>query len=187
MDLLNELDTDPNFEWRVAQSLLNAYFPPSLHQDILREVGLGPASPPDTKFETRSTQIARDRSFRDPVLAAYNNRCAICKFDMQVDGQPIGLEAAHIKWHSAGGPACVENGMALCVLHHKFFDSGLFTVLSDLTVVVSESATGASVEHSLNKYHGSKLAVIPDHSNQRPAPKYLAWHRRAVFKEKTPE
>ena len=186
-DFVNELDTDSDFEWRVAQSLLNEYFPPSLHDDILREVGLGPASPPGTKIETRSTQLARDRSFRHTVLDAYKNQCALCKFDIQVDGQPIGLEAAHIKWHSAGGPACVDNGMALCVLHHKLFDAGLFTVSSDLTVLVGESAVGNSVEHSLNKYNGTRLSVTPDHSNQRPAPKYLDWHRQAVFKAKTPK
>ena len=105
---------------------------------------------------------------------------------MQVDGQPIVLEAAHIKWHSQGGPACVENGISLCVVHHKLFDAGLFTVSSDLLVVVSETAVGDSAEHSLNQYQGSKLAIIPDHPDQRPAPKYLAWHRQAVFKGKTP-
>ena len=186
-DFLNELATDPNFEWRVAQSLLNEYFPPSLHEDILREVRLGPASPPDTTIETRSTQLARDRRFREAVLDAYKNLCALCNLDIQVTGQPIILEAAHIKWHSAGGPARVGNGIALCLLHHKLFDSGLFTVSSDLTVVVSASATGDSVEQWLNQHHGSKLAVIPDRPDQRPEPMFLAWHRQAVFKGETPE
>ena len=73
---------------------------------------------------------------------------------MQFDGQPIGLEAAHIKWHSVGGPPEVENGLALCVLHHKFFDSGLFTVLADLTILVGGLAVGDSVDESLNKFGG---------------------------------
>lgn len=186
-DFLNQLATDPNFEWHVVQSLLNEYFPPSLHEDILREVGLGAASSPDTQIKTRWTQLARDRSFREAVLAAYDKRCAICKFHVKAAGQLIGLEAAHIKWHSAGGPACVKNGMVLCAIHHKFFDSGLFTVSSDLTVVVSALATGDSVEQWLNQHHGSKLAVIPDHPDQRPEPMFLAWHRQAVFKGETPE
>ena len=127
----------------------------------------------------------RDRSFREVVLGAYKSRCAICELDVRVDGQPIGLEAAHIKWHSAKGPAEVENGVALCVLHHKFFDSGLFTVLSNLTVLVGGIAVGDSVEDSLNKYGGSVLAVIPDCPDQRPGTRYLEWHRRAVFKATT--
>ena len=116
------------------------------------------------------------------VLQAYKSRCALCELDVRLEGQPIGLEAAHIKWHSARGPAQVQNGMALCVLHHKFFDSGLFTVLSDLTVEVGGLAVGDSVEESLNKYGGSVLPVIPDGPDQRPAPRYLEWHKRAVFK-----
>ena len=118
------------------------------------------------------------------VLLAYKSRCALCELDVRVEGQPIGIEAAHIKWHSARGPAQVQNGMALCVLHHKFFDSGLFTVWSDLTVLVGGLAVGDSVEESLNKYVGSVLPIIPARPDQRPAPRYLEWHRRAVFKAK---
>ncbi len=121
------------------------------------------------------------------VLRAYKSRCALCELDVRVEGQPIGLEAAHIKWHCARGPGQVENGMALCVLHHKFFDAGLFTVLSDLTVLVGGWAIGASVEESLNKYGGSVLPVIPDCLDQRPASRFLDWHKRAVFKAKTTE
>ena len=180
-DVLNVFERSPDLAWRVVRSLLNDYFPPSLHEDILRDVGLGPARLPDTN----SIHEARDRGFREVVLRAYRNRCAICELDVRVDEQPIGLEAAHIKWHSARGPAQVGNGMALCVLHHKFFDSGLFTVLSDFTVVVGGVAVGDSVGESLNKYGGSMLPVIPDHPGQRPRARYLEWHRLAVFKAST--
>ena len=75
--------------------------------------------------------------------------------------------------------------MALCVLHHKFFDTGLFTILPNLTVLVGGLAVGHSVEESLSKYGGSALQVIPDRPDQRPAKKYLEWHTRAVFKPTT--
>ena len=181
-DFLNALDADPDFAWRVVLSLLNDYFPPSLHEDVLRDVELVGKVGPSQLIDTKSRQEGRDRHFREMVLQAYKSRCALCELDVQVDGQPIGIEAAHIKWHSARGPAKVENGMTLCVLHHKFFDSGLFTVLSDLTVLVGGLAVGNSVEDSLTKYGGSVLPVIPDRPDQRPAPTYLEWHTRAVFK-----
>ena len=182
---IRALDAGPDFAWRVVRMLLNDYFPPSLHEDVLRDVGLvGKVGPSELTF-TKSKHDGRDRSFRDVVLLAYKSRCALCELDVRVEGQPIGLEAAHIKWHSARGPARVQNGMALCVLHHKFFDSGLFTVLSDLTVQVGGLAVGDSVEESLNKYGGSVLPVIPDGPDQLPAPRYLEWHKRAVFKVKT--
>ena len=181
-DFLNVLERDPYLSWRVVRSLLNDYFPPSLHEDVLRDVGLDGKIGPSELTNTKSRHEARDRGFRELVLRAYKSRCALCELDVWVSGQPIGLEAAHIKWHSARGPAQVGNGMALCVLHHKFFDSGLFTVLSDLTVQVGGLAEGDSVDESLNKYGGSVLPVIPDCPDQRPASRYLEWHKRAVFK-----
>ena len=184
-DFLSVLERDPHLAWRVVQSLLNDYFPPSLHEDILRDVGLVGKMGPGELTDTNSRREGRDRRFREVVLRAYKSRCALCELDVRVDGQPIGLEAAHIRWHSARGPAQVGNSMALCVLHHKFFDSGLFTVLSDLTVLVGGLAVGDSVEVSLNKYGGSVLPVIPDRPDQLPDSRYLEWHRRAVFKATT--
>ena len=184
-EVLEALDTDPDFAWRVVRSLLNDYFPPSLHEDVLRDVGLiGKVGPSELTF-AKSSHDGRDRSFRDVVLQAYKSRCALCELDVRLEGQPIGLEVAHIKWHSARGPARVENGIALCVLHHKFFDSGLFTALSDLTVWVGGLAVGDSAEESLNKYGGVVLPVIPDCLDQRPAFRFLDWHKRAVFKAMT--
>ena len=186
-ELLEVLDTNADFAWRVVQSLLNDYFPPSLHQNILESVGLVGKVGPSWLIDTTSKQGARDPRFRDLILQAYKSRCALCKLNVQVDGQPIGIEAAHIKWHCARGPARVENGMALCALHHKFFDSGLFTVMSDLTVLVGGLAVGDSVDESLNKFGGAALPVIPDCPDLRPALRYLKWHRQAVFRAKLTE
>ena len=184
-DFIKALNTSPVFGWRAVQILLNDYFPPSLHEDILLDVGLLDKVEPIGLIDTKSRNNGRDRSFRDVVLQSYRNRCAICELDVQIDGRSIAIEAAHIKWHCASGPAQVKNGMALCALHHKFFDSGLFTVLSDLTVLVGGEAVGDSLEDSLNKYGGSILPVIPERNDERPAARFLLWHKREVFKAKT--
>jgi len=63
------------------------------------------------------------------VLLAYEYRCCVCAHDLRMGGHAIGLEAAHIKWFQARGPDVVQNGLALCSLHHKIFDLGAFTVL----------------------------------------------------------
>ena len=184
-DLHSALETSPGLTRQIVRSFLNDYFPPSLHEDVLRAVGLVGNVALGGLTAKKSTFDRRDRAFRELVLRAYESRCALCELDVQVDGQPIGLEAAHIKWHSQKGPAQVTNGMALCVLHHKFFDSGLFTVLPNLTVLVGGSAVGPSVEESLNQYGGVALRVIPDRLAHRPATRYLEWHKRAVFKPTT--
>ena len=181
-DVHNVLETNPDLTLRVVRSLLNDYFPPSLHEDILRTVGLVGNVALGSLTAEKSTSDRRDRAFRELVLRAYESRCALCELDVLVDGQPIGLEAAHIKWHSQKGPAQITNGIALCILHHKFFDSGLFTVLPNLTVLVGGSAVGPSVEEALDKYGGAALRVIPVPPAHRPATRYLEWHKRAVFR-----
>ena len=182
-DVRNILETSPRIAWRVVQSLLDNFFPPSLHDDVLRAVGLDSDLLIGELALTKAGHAGRDRRFREIVLAAYESMCAVCEFDVHIDEDPIGLEAAHIKWHSANGPARVCNGMALCVLHHKFFDAGLFTVLpTDFTILVGGQAGGDSVESSLNRYGGLALRMIPERPGQRPAAKYLEWHRWAVFK-----
>ena len=182
-EFIDSLDASPELTWSVIRNLLSDYFPPSLHDDLLVDVGLGDRVAYSESIFTKSRPRRGSDNFRKEVLLAYERRCAVCGFDVQVDNAPIGIEAAHIRWHSANGPASVRNGIALCVLHHKFFDFGLFTLLSDLTVQVGGSAEGNDVERSLNQYAGSPLRVIPGNNDRRPASGYLEWHRRTVFKE----
>jgi len=74
-----------------------------------------------------TTRKKRDPAFRQKVLKAYEWRCAVCGFDVKLGTVAIALDAAHIRWHQAGGPDVENNGLALCVLHHKTFDLGAFT------------------------------------------------------------
>ena len=179
------IDTDPGFLQMMLQILLNAYFPPSLHEDILIDTGLEGVESSVPIRRSSANPAIRDPQFRKSVLQAYNNQCAVCQMDLQVQQRPIGIEAAHIKWHSEGGPAQVTNGMALCLLHHKLFDAGIFTVSPNLTIHTSSSATGQSASSLIEIYQDSTLGIIPDSPELKPAPAFLDWHRKAVFKEKT--
>ena len=85
------LRADPGLLAEVASRLLEAHFPPSLHQDILDAVGL------DLAFTETVTRRKRDPAFRGKVLTAYEFACAVCGFDVRLGNQPIGLEAAHIQ------------------------------------------------------------------------------------------
>src|SRR3970282_2896917 len=67
------------------------------------------------KYITRSTrQRLHQQSFRQRVLAAYQQCCAICRLRHEEL-----LEAAHIlpDGHPRGEPV-VANGLALCTPHH---------------------------------------------------------------------
>jgi putative restriction endonuclease len=116
------------------------------------------------------------------VLTAYDWRCAVCGLDVRLGSVSIVLEAAHIKWHQAGGPDEESNGLALCVLHHKAFDKGAFTLTPAGLLLVSDQAHGtAGFEEVLLRHHGARprAAQRPEWA---PAPDSAAWHGREVFR-----
>ena len=115
------------------------------------------------------------------MLTAYEWRCAVCGLDVRLGSASIVLEAAHIKWHQAGGPDEESNGLALCVLHHKTFDRGAFTLDRSGVLLVSDQVNGTvGLEEALLRHHGR-----PTRPPQRPewAPKveHLDGHGREVF------
>lgn len=101
---------------------------------------MGPLEP-DPR-ECRSADREQDQQFRHRVLAAYEYRCAVCGFNVRLGTVPIAPDAAHIRWHHAGGPALESIGSALCVLHHKTFDLGVFTLNHEGALLVSDQANG---------------------------------------------
>src|SRR5690606_30440499 len=113
--------------------ILELHFPETLHGEILEAVGLN--------FHMKQN-IKRDPKFREIVLKAYEYSCAVCGLRIRLGNTLVGIEAAHIKWHQAGGPDVEENGIALCSLHHKLFDRGVFTIDQDNILLVSEYANG---------------------------------------------
>jgi putative restriction endonuclease len=126
-----ELSSNNRLARQIVQDLLDANFPETMHRDILDEVGI------DFAVETRIV-VARDPEFRERVLRAYEYSCAVCGFDVRLGNIVVAVEAAHIKWYQAGGPDEERNGLALCSLHHKLFDRGVFTISNSMSVIVSE-------------------------------------------------
>jgi len=173
--LADLLRSSPHLVSEAAQRLLERHFPETLHPDILAAVGL------EIGRQT-TTRKARDPRFRERIMVAYQYACAVCDLDIRIGNTTVGLEAAHIQWHQAGGPDIEPNGLALCTLHHKLFDLGAFTLGDDHRMLVSEHAHGGQrFEETLLRYHGRpiKSPIRPDH---RPAHRYSGWHRKEVFK-----
>jgi putative restriction endonuclease len=173
-DVRAALAADPTLVTQIAAAILTEHFPESYHEDLLDAVGL-----------TLETGVAvkrkRDPAFRQRVLTAYEYRCAVCGFDVRLGSVSIALDAAHIRWHQAGGPDAEANGLALCVLHHKTFDLGAFTVAGGV-LLVSDRANGTTgFQESLVAYHGRPIRP-PQRPDWRPAPDHLGWHGREVFK-----
>lgn len=168
-------ESNPSLVAVVARQLLDAHFPPTYHEDILSAVGL--------ELETQVvTKLARDPAFREAVLVAYGYACAICGVGIRLGHVPVGLEAAHIRWHASGGPDVVMNGLSLCSLHHKLFDRGVMTLSVDgATVWVSEHANGINIEEALLRYHQRPIAK-PSRADGLPRSEFVGWHHKEVFK-----
>ena len=161
---------------RAARQLLDEHFETSLHGDILAAVGL------DLDERETTTRRVRDPEFPALVLRAYEHRCAACGLDLQIDGRSVGLEAAHVRWHSHGGPSTVDNGVCLCPVHHKAFDLGAIGLTDDLHVVVSQRVHGGDATRLwLLDLHNQRLRG-PQAGVALPRPEFVQWHRHEVFK-----
>jgi putative restriction endonuclease len=156
----------------LVELLLNEHFPVSMHQDILEEVGL--------HFSIRKRR--RDPNFRDRILKAYEYSCAVCGFNVRLGNNLVAIDAAHIQWYQAGGPDSEENGIALCSLHHKLFDRGVFTITEERELLVAEQAHGTiGFNEWLMKFHGQKVRH-PIHPAYMPKNNFVNWHIREVFR-----
>ncbi len=167
--------SDKQFSADIATRILENNFPPSIHEDILQAVGL------DIENISSKARL-RDPNFRERILRAYQYQCAVCGFNVRVGDSLVALEAAHIKWHQAGGPDEENNGLALCSLHHKLFDRGAFTITAKMKMVVSETAHGShGMDEWLLAFHGKDIRP-PQRSSYYPKVNFVNWHVKEVFK-----
>jgi putative restriction endonuclease len=125
-------------------------------------------------------QRLHQRGFRERVLRAYQQCCAICR--LRHDEL---LEAAHIlpDIHPFGEPV-VPNGLALCKLHHAAFDAHIIGVTPDLKVTVRlevlQEIDGPMLLHGLQGFQGRRIHV-PRADHLKPNRDFLA-ERYALFR-----
>lgn len=99
------------------------------------------------------------RSFRFRVLRAYGQSCSLCRLrHLEL------LDAAHIiEDCDPFGEPVVQNGLALCKLHHAAFDRFIIGITPDYTVRVRldilEEVDGPMLEHGLQEIHGGRISL----------------------------
>ena len=125
-------------------------------------------------------QRLHQRGFRERVLRAYQQCCAICR--LRHDAL---LEAAHTlpDIHLFDEPV-VPNGLALCKLHHAAFDANIIGVTPDLEVTVRldvlQEIDGPMLQHGLQSFQGRRIHV-PRADHLKPNRDFLA-ERYALFR-----
>jgi len=169
-----ELRSNPGALRLWVLDILEEQFAPSQHDAVLNACGI------TLDAQTPSAKRKRDPNFAQAVLNNYQYQCGLCGFNLHLNKQPVGLEAAHIQWHAFEGPDHVRNGIALCSLHHTLFDLGAFALSDELTILISSRIHGTSLEY-LAQYHKAPLLKKP-FSFEEPGLEYVRWQREQVFK-----
>lgn len=180
------LHANPALARSVARTLALSNFPETIAPEILEAVGLDPADVLGSSDDLPGGRQAADQRRRDPrwrsaVLQAWDRQCAFCGYDGQLAGASAGIDAAHVRWFTFDGPDALDNGLALCALHHKLFDLGVLGLNLGLEVQVSASFSARTTAgRAVYDLHG--LPLKPRPGTLVPAAEHLAWHRREVFK-----
>lgn len=124
---------------------------------------------------TEVRQRIRDAVFRRLVRQVYDETCAICGQRRETPNGNPEVEAAHIYPKEDSSPDVVQNGLALCKLHHWAFDNGWLSVSDDYEILVKE-APDRDGYYEFKQLEGKRLK-LPDNDAVMPAPMYLEQHR----------
>lgn len=121
----------------------------------------------------------RDYDFRQRVLGAYRNGCAMCGLQLRL------VEAAHIVPVAIeGSDDSTSNGIALCANHHKAYDAGLISFDENFDIEVSHAQLSAlqtdRLGDGLDSFRESLLPAVrlPSDKRDYPTPGLIVKSRR---------
>jgi putative restriction endonuclease len=167
-----------------ARLLLDLHFTPALEPAICDQADLDlPALEAGEPGPVAPAVARRPRAsgFAEAVLRAYAYQCAMCGFDGKLGRNPVAIQAAHVHWHSRGGPDEVANALALCALHHVLFDLGVVGITPDRRITIARDYVATtSAGRAVDGLAGQPiLAVRPGQPSVDII--YIDWHRIQVF------
>lgn len=133
------------------------------------------------RYATREmVQRLHQVAFRERVLQAYREHCAICSLRHREL-----LDAAHIIPDTHGGKASVTNGLSLCKIHHAAFDQNIIGITPDYMIVVREDILaeidGPMLKYGIQQMDGNKI-ILPRSVQSQPDKGFLE-ERYAVFRK----
>lgn len=147
----------------------------ALDESFSRVEDLKHMTDPDREY---ARYLAKQRlhqpAFRTRVLVAYGSRCAICELRYG-----SLLDAAHIVPDSdPRGVPTVNNGLALCKIHHAAYDQNMLGVTPEFEVHIAHKVLtevdGPMLKHGLQEMHGRPI-LLPKRRADRPSADLLAW------------
>ncbi|MDF3291854.1 phosphorothioated DNA-binding restriction endonuclease [Streptomyces silvisoli] len=176
---------DPGTLAAAVRVLLDRHFTPALEPLVCEGAGLDLTSLEEAAYALvpRTPRRRTRRSgFAEEALRAYAFACAMCGYDGALGRNPVGLQAAHIRWHSQDGPDEVRNALALCALHHALLDLGVLGLTLDMRIRVSGLYVARNEAGRAVDALAGQLLAAPRPGNPPVDPAFITWHDRQVFK-----
>jgi putative restriction endonuclease len=107
------------------------------------------------------------RSFRERVLEAYQNHCALCNL-RHVEL----LDAAHIIGDNEDtGEPIIQNGLALCKIHHAAFDQNIIGINPDYRIKIRHDilleTDGPMLKYGIQLLNNNGL-ILPNNKRNYP-------------------
>ncbi len=116
--------------------------------------------------------------FASQVMLAYETKCAVCTL-----AHRELLDAAHIvPDNDPRGLPVIQNGLALCKIHHAAYDRNILGIRPDYVVEIHQrlldEIDGPMLTHGLQGHHGERLRQLPRIRAERPDPDRLEQRHR---------
>ena len=147
--------------------------PSALDTDTL---ALLTAPPPTRRIEQiLLNRKVRDAAFRQAVLAAYDDTCAVTGLKLINGGGRAEAQAAHVMPVEHGGPDIVQNGIALSATVHWLFDRHLISIGEDGCLLVSHNKVPVELRRLFRPEH--QPIRRPSDPNLWPHVRFLDYHR----------
>jgi len=150
------------------------------HIAALAESPFSLLDPNPNLVSTTVTRVARSIVFRERVVSAYEQACAITGVSLVSSNFLHEVDAAHIVPRGRAGSDDPRNGVALSKTVHWAFDRGLFHVDENYRVQLSQFAISHERNALLHEFAGRQIN-LPDSERSRPSLEAFAWHRENVF------
>jgi len=130
----------------------------------------------DDRRYSKVQRLARNKAFSDQIKKIYDFKCAVCGKRRFSSANYPEVEAAHIFPKDKNGSDDLRNGIALCKLHHWAFDTGLFSIADDFSIIIEERIREDPNYNEISKFEGKKIH-LPLDKKLYPHSIFLKKHR----------
>lgn len=151
---------DPTNLFNTVELVLNQYWPDAYHTELLNDVGI-------YNFcfgKALAQKNVRGRKFVEIVLDAYERKCAICHQSIRLGDALVGIDACHVKPIQHFGDDNVNNGIALCKIHHWALDRGAISISQEMNLLVSRKLNGNKLFDFFTCFENKSLFIPRDSS-----------------------